>query len=148
MKVITTVEGEPITQEGDGRVWYHAKAAVDVDGTGSSHGDPDYQPHTSYKPDLNADKDHYIVVPPAIIKGVVPVVLGAKARVTNEKTGQRIDVVVGDVGPRLKLGELSRACALALGIDPSPVSGGMDEHRCFYEIWPGVAAPGYHLQPS
>lgn len=153
MKTIATIENEPITLEDDGRVFYRAKAALDVDGSGPSHGDTDYQPDTSLhlngKP-LNADVDKYIVVPPAIINGVAPVVLGCQARV--HYAGKVTDAVVGDIGPKTKLGEISRATALALGINGSPVSGGVDEHAVFYELWPGKAAvvdgKAYNLQPS
>lgn len=153
--LIATIENEPILLDAGGRVYYHAKAAIDCDGTGPHYGDPDAQSETSLKwngTSLNADEDRYIVVPPAIIRGVGPVVLGCRVRVTNEENGKSTLAVVGDVGPHTKLGEISRATAIALGIDPSPTSGGMDAHHCFYEIWPGVAAvvdgKEYHLQPS
>lgn len=153
--ILAVIEKEPITLADNGRIYYHAKAAVDTDGTGDHHGDPCAQSQTSLRHEgksLNADVDIYIVVPPTILKGVSPIVLGCQAKVTNETNGKSVDAVVGDVGPHLKIGEISRACAVALGINPSPVSGGMDEHHCYYEIFPGVAAvvngKQYELQHS
>lgn len=155
MTTIATIENEPITLDDAGRVYYHAKAAVDCDGAGPHYGDPDAQDETSLRQNghsLNADEDRYIVVPPAIIHGVGPIVLGCGARVTNEENGKSTEAVVGDVGPHLKLGEISRATAIALGINPSPTRGGMDAHHCFYEVFPGTPASvegkDYTLQHS
>lgn len=155
MRVIATIEGEPITELSDGSVTYRAKAAVDTDGSGPLHGDPDAQAETSLKlggKSLNADLDCYVIVPPAIIRGVKGIVLGSQAHVVNLKTGLSCDAVVGDIGPHKKLGELSVACAHSLGIPPSPVDGGLEEHVVFYHIRPGVPAvvngKQYALQPS
>jgi len=151
--IIATIEGEDITLDDDGTVRYKSKAAIDADGIGPSHGDPDKQDDTSLHHNgqpLNADVDQYIVVPPAIISGVDPIVLGSQAHVTFR--GNTVDAVVGDIGPHRKLGEISVACASALGIPSSPVSGGVDEHVVEYVIEPGVAAVvngvNYQLQPS
>ncbi len=152
-QIIDTIEGEDIVLEDDGKVRYKAKAAIDADGIGPSHGDPDKQDDTSLHHNgqpLNADVDQYIVVPPAIISGVQPIVLGSQAHVTFR--GKTVPAVVGDIGPHRKLGEISVACAKALGIPSSPVSGGVDEHVVEYVIEPGVAAEvngvSYQLQPS
>lgn len=148
MRQIAVIEGSPITELDDGSVVYTAKAAIDGDGCGPSHGDPDYQNNTSLhvggKP-LNADVDRYIVVPPAIINGVAGVILGCKARVSYQ--GLTTDAVVGDIGPHKKLGEISIATAKALNIPSSPLDGGVDS-GVNYVLWPGVAADGYELQPS
>lgn len=117
-----------------------AKAAIDSDGVGPHHGDRTAQDETTYKPDLNADIDKYIVVPPAIIHGVEGIVIGCQAHVTNTINGEETDAVVGDVGPHLKIGEISCACASAIGLNPSPVDGGVDAHVIAYQIWPGKAA--------
>jgi hypothetical protein len=135
----------------NGRVAFVADLDVDVDGIGESHGDKYYQPETSLMVNgryLNADIENFIVVPPLIIKSVHPVVLGCKARVTDLRTGRTVEAVVGDVGPTRKTGEASRAVAIALDLDPSPVNGGVDEPCMLYELWPGIAAAGYRLQPS
>ncbi len=152
MKLIAVIEGQEITEYSDGSVRWTAKAAIDSDGVGPHHGDRTAQDETTYKPDLNADEDRYIVVPPAIRNGVRGVVMGCLANVTNTRNGKHTAAVVGDVGPRKKLGEISCACASAIGLNPSPVSGGIDEHVIDYVIFPGVAAivdgKQYHLQPA
>ncbi len=142
----------PVFQEADGRVHFMADMDVDVDGSGSSHGDPYYQPDTSLhyqgKP-LNADVERYIVVSLAIVDKITGVVLGSQARVTYR--GKTVDAVVGDLGPTKTDGEASRAVALALGINPSPINGGVDAPAVFYEFFPGVPAvvdgKTYSLQP-
>lgn len=139
-KLIATIENEPILEEEDGRVHYIAKAAIDSDGVGLHHGDHTAQNETTYKPDLNADIDKYIVVPPAIVHGVTGVVIGCQAHVTNTINGQETDAVVGDVGPHLKLGEIACSTASAIGLNPSPVDGGADANVIEYQLWPGKAA--------
>ena len=152
MRVITTIEGEVITEHDDLSVHYRAKAAIDSDGVGPHHGDRTAQDQTSYKPDLNADEDRYIVVPPAIRDGVKGVVMGCMAQVTNTLNGRHTAAVVGDIGPHKKLGEISCACAAAIGLNPSPVDGGIDEHVIEYIIFPDVPAivngKQYTLQPA
>ena len=155
MKTIGTWEGdEVVTLHDDGSITFKAKAAVDTDGCGPMHGDPDGQDDTSLhvngKP-LNADIDKYIVLPPGIIEAVPGIVLGCQAHAHNLRTDMDTFCVVGDVGPKRKLGEVSVATAKALGIDPSPVSGGEEDHVVEYIIWPGVPAVvdgrPYQLQP-
>ena len=88
----------------------------------------------------------FIVVPPTIIRGVAGVVLGCRATVTNTKNGKSVDAVVADVGPSNKIGEVSLACANAIGIPAGdgathPAnSGGVDEHIIHYQLFPDVAA--------
>ena len=95
---------------------------------------------------VDAETVPYIVVPPVIYKQTAGVVRGCKARVTR---GDRtVDCVVADLGPAGKIGELSIAAARALGLNPSPRHGGTDQPELLYELWPGVAAPGYVLQPA
>lgn len=154
MRRICTIEGEDVNEMDDSTVNYKAKFAVDTDGSGPLHGDPCAQRDTSLHlmgKALNADVDKYVVVPPAIIKGVKGIVLGCQAFCTNVKNGRTSEAVVGDVGPRKKLGEGSVALAAALGIDPSPTTGGTEEHVVHYSLIPGKAASvdgkHYHLQP-
>lgn len=153
-KLISTIDGEDIKEYEDGSVRYRAKAAIDCDGSGSSHGDPYYQPDTSlhlHGEPLNADVDKYVVVPPAIIQGVKGTVLGCLAHVRNSHNDLETFAVVGDIGPRKKIGEISCACAAAIGLDPSPTRGGTDAHIIEYTIWPGrpaeVDGKKYQLQP-
>lgn len=88
----------------------------------------------------------YIVVPPIIIQNTAGIVRGCKARVSFG--GRTVDCVVADKGPRNKIGELSIAAARAIGIPESPRHGGTDEAVIAYELWPGIAAPGFVLQPA
>ena len=140
MRIIATIENENITEQDDKSVTFTSKAAIDSDGVGPHHGDHTAQDETTYKPNLNADVDRYIVVPPAIISGVQGIVIGCQEHVMNARNDLQTDAVVGDVGPHHKLGEISCACASAIGLNPSPVNGGIDEHAIEYTLWPGVPA--------
>jgi hypothetical protein len=80
----------------------------------------------------------YVVVPPVIIQKTQGVVRGCFARVTYK--GESVDCMVGDVGPRRKIGEISIAAARAVGMPASPRSGGEDEKIVTYEIFPGRKA--------
>ena len=95
---------------------------------------------------VDAETVPYIVVPALIIQGTAGVVRGCKARVT--RGAKSVDCVVADKGPRNKIGELSIAAARAIGLPPSPRHGGTETPELLYELWPGVAAPGYVLQPA
>lgn len=88
----------------------------------------------------------YIVVPHIIIQKTAGVVRGCKARVSFGS--KSVDCVVADRGPVSKIGELSIAAARAIGVPPSPRTGGIEDPELFYELWPGVAAPGFVLQPA
>lgn len=139
-RVIATIESHEIIEADDHSVTFTAKAAIDGDGTGASHGDPDFQPRTSLRlngESLNSDLVPYIVVPPAIISGVGGIVLGAHAILTYK--GHVIDAVVGDVGPTHKLGEISIAAARGLGIPDSPLCGGVSG-GVIYDIFPDQPA--------
>jgi hypothetical protein len=121
-----------------------AGAEIDGDGSGPSHGDPDFDPDTTLHDAegnaLNADVVPWCVVPPAVRDCTPGIVLGCQARLRNLRTGAVIDAVVADVGPSRKLGEISIAAAAALGIDSSPTTGGTSEMIVHYAIWPGVPA--------
>lgn len=149
------IGGVSVMIDENGWIWYTAKLAVDSDGTGPHHGDRTAQNQTSLKLNgqfLNADEDLYIVVPPQIIKAVAPIVLGSQVHAWNEHNGKESDAVVGDEGPRSKLGEGSTSFTSAMGLDPSPVDGGTDDHIIKVCIKPGVPAlvngKQYQLQPS
>jgi hypothetical protein len=79
-------------------------------------------------------------------------VIGSAAFLFNTATKMQCDAVVGDVGPRTKIGEISIAAAKLLGIDPDPVNGGTDERIIEYTIHVGVPAKinniQYTLQPQ
>ena len=88
----------------------------------------------------------YVVVPKRIIHGVAGVVMGCRAIVTNTRTGKSVEAVVADGGPHDKLGEISLACAKAIGIPAGegathPANaGGVNEHIIQYQLFPGVKA--------
>jgi hypothetical protein len=95
---------------------------------------------------VDAETVPYIVVPPLIVQRTAGVVRGCKARITCR--GQSVDCVVADRGPANRIGEISIAAARAVGLPSSPRSGGTTRQEVTYELWPGVAAPGFILQPA
>lgn len=159
MRVLAIIEGYTVTENDDGSVDWLAHARIDNDGRGPAQGDPDHQDDTSLhergigdsKVALNAQTEAFIVVPPAIIYGVQGIVLGCQAQVWNRLNGKTTMAVVGDIGPSRKIGEMSCKCAVDLGIDPNPNTGGEDRAVIFYRIWPGKPAEAngmiYELQP-
>lgn len=117
-----------------------SKTNIDGDGTGPSHGDPDFQGDTSlheHHSALNADEDQYIAIPPQIRDCVSEPVLGCQGHAKHG--GKTAQFVVGDIGPKNKLGEVSIALANALGIPSSPTTGGTLE-GVEYTIYPGQPA--------
>jgi Fungal chitosanase of glycosyl hydrolase group 75 len=98
----------------------------------------------------------FIVVPPMIVQGVAGIVMGCRAIVTNRRTGQDTEAVVADGGPKNHLGEISLACARAIGVPigggAHPANGGGADSGIDYQLFPGVAAVvngvTYPLQPS
>ncbi len=95
---------------------------------------------------VDAETIPYIVVPLLIIQKTVGIVRGCKARVTWKS--KFVECVVADKGPSNKIGELSIAAARATGLPSSPRNGGIEKPEILYELWPGVAAPGFVLQPA
>lgn len=89
---------------------------------------------------VDAETVPYIVVPPEVRSRAKGVVLGCKAKLTNTRTGQSVDAVVADIGPRNKAGEASIAAARAIGIASSPRTGGVESPIIRYELFPGTPA--------
>lgn len=89
---------------------------------------------------VDSEKVPFIVVQNWIRNRAKGVVLGARARVTNLKTGKAVEAVVADMGPLKKIGELSIAAAAAVGISGNPRTGGTDDPILKYEIWPDEPA--------
>lgn len=152
MQTLAIIEAAVVTWDG-GFIHFTARGRIDDDGLGAGHGDPDHQAQTSLRRNgsfLDADSDRYIVVPPQILNGVAPVLLGSQAWVTYR--GLCVTAVVGDIGPRARLGEMSMALARALRIDDNPNTGGDDQDNISYRIQPGTPALvdgiQYALQPS
>ena len=100
----------------------------------------------------------FVVVPSMIVSGVPGIVLGCRAVVTNMGNGKTVEAVVADRGPSQKLGEISLACARAIGVPVNEAarhpanSGGTDSQTIRYQLFPGTAAivggVTYPLQPS
>jgi hypothetical protein len=86
----------------------------------------------------------FIVVPPMIIRGVAGIVLGCRCVVTNTRTQQSVEAVVADTGPKNHLGEISVACAQAIGVPIGtihPAQGdGAQSPSIFYQLFPGTVA--------
>jgi hypothetical protein len=103
-------------------------------------------PHSSPSKYVDAATVPFVAVPPMIITGVAGVVLGCRAVVTNTENGKSVEAVVADGGPANKLGEVSLACARAIGIpidegsDYPANTGGTDSSIIHYRLYPGVAA--------
>jgi hypothetical protein len=95
---------------------------------------------------VDAETIAYVVVPPIVVQATRGIVRGCRARVTFG--GKSVDCVVADLGPAGKVGELSIAAARAVGIPESPRNGGVSDASVLYELWPGVAAPGFTLQAA
>lgn len=143
MIVLATIQGERIMWFPNRRILFFADADIDADGSGPSTPGDTYLPDTTYHFDgkpLNAYETNFIAVPPIVITGVSPIVLGCHCRLRNLQNNVVAAALVGDVGPRTKIGEISVALARELGIPSNPVTGGMDAHDLLYEIFPGRAA--------
>jgi hypothetical protein len=86
----------------------------------------------------------FVAVPPVIVKTIADPVLGCHCLVTNSKTGRTTDAVVADVGPSNHLGEISVACARALGVSTGTThpanGGGASSPTIRYQLFPGKAA--------
>lgn len=89
---------------------------------------------------LDSESIPFIVVENYIRTRAKGVVLGCQARVTNLRNGRVVNCVVGDMGPLVKIGELSIAAAVTLGLNGNPRTGGVDDPILKYELWPGVPA--------
>ena len=149
-----TIDDVDVTFIDDKIIWL-SHARIDSDGSDNRHHDKYWQAETSLshnrKP-IDAESVPYIVVPPAIIQSVKPIVLGCLGLLRNIKTGQTTWAVVADIGPKTKLGELSCEAARRLGLSGNPNTGGTDQKIIKYTIWPGrpamVNGVQYDLQPS
>ena len=95
---------------------------------------------------VDAETVPNIVVPSLVIQRTAGIVRGCKARASYQ--GKSVDCVVADRGPSGKVGELSIAAARALDMPSSPRNGGTERPEVLYELWPGIAAAGYVLQPA
>lgn len=127
---IVTINGEPVIQDGDDPAPGFYVSATSYEWSAFTKFDPQRY--------VDAGSVPYIVVSPLIRNAAKGVVLGCKARVTCN--GKSVDAVVGDIGPRKKIGELSIAAAKAVGIPHSARTGGEERKIVNYEFWPDVPA--------
>jgi hypothetical protein len=97
-------------------------------------------PEDDHRRYLDACLIPFIVISPLIRARAAGVVLGCRARVTHIPSGAVCEAMVGDIGPRYKIGELSVAAAIELGIPSSPRYGGEPDPVIRYELWPGTPA--------
>ena len=130
--IVTDARGRPIVQQiGDPAPGFYVSP--------TSYEWPQF-PKDNPRRYVNAETVPFIVVEGFIRRRAKGIVLGCKARVTDTRTGRSVDAVVADMGPLLKIGELSVSAAVALGIPSSPRTGGISQHVIAYELWPGVPA--------
>jgi len=155
LEILLIITPVSIYQKPDGSyVCFQSDLDVCNDGSGPSHGDPDYQPQNAYYNGgkfLNADVDKYIVIPPQIRSMVPGVVMGCQGCLTNLDTGAKHDAVVGDIGPKSKTGEA--AYCLAKIVNPTITHNSGDKRLIYmYELWPDVPAvvngKTYKLEPA
>ena len=124
--------GNPVVQKkGDPFPGYYV-SATSYEFPGFSRGDPYRYVDSATVP--------YIVLPSHWRAEARGVVLGCKAQIEDTRTGNVIDTVVADFGPKAKLGEASIAAANLCGVRSSPKDGGTADLRFRYTFWPGVAA--------
>lgn len=153
-RTLGTIDKVTITERADGSVDWTAAARIDCDGSDNRHGDPCWQADTSLHYQgkaIDAESVPYVVVPPLIRDGVKGIVLGCNAVIENIETGDIVDAVCADIGPRRKIGELSCEAARRLGLSGNPNHGGTEEKIIRYRIFPGIPAVvdgiTYTLQP-
>jgi len=144
VKILATIERIPVVLNDDGSVRYSTRwFRVDGDGDPTNHyHDPCWQAETSLlgpdgKP-IDAMQVPYIVANPIIAQMVPGVVLGCIGQATYR--GRTVQAVLGDIGPRRKIGEGSIALARALGMLESPINGGVDNQAVDWAWFPGRPA--------
>ena len=87
----------------------------------------------------------YISLPKLVIQRASGVVLGCRCVVTNSKNDAAVEGVVADSGNNDHIGEISLACAKAIGLPigkpPHQANrGGTDKAVIHYQFFPGTAA--------
>lgn len=142
--VLTDKQGRPLVQGADDPApgYYISPTTLILPGFSS----------TSQRQFVNAEKVPFIVVPPQAISLPAEIVMGCAGRLTHLLTGEKVDLLVADKGPKSRAGEASMQAAKRMGIGSNPRSGGEDEPHFLYEFWPGrvavVDGVTYPLQSS
>lgn len=112
--VVTLADGTPYIQESGPFQGYCLSATALFD--------PHY-PETDYRRFVDATRIAYISIPPQL--KALGVKLGDGALVADRETGQSVQCIVADIGPRRRLGEVSVMAAQCMGfVDSSPRTGG------------------------
>jgi hypothetical protein len=120
---------------------------------------PDHRPNdpAAY---VDSETVNYIAIPQEIRNGAKGVILGCKVKCYHRPTGKTAWGIVADIGPRTKVGEVSIAMARALGMNPSPRSGGEEKAVVEYTIYgnqfaevngkkvPLITAKGKYIYPE
>jgi Fungal chitosanase of glycosyl hydrolase group 75 len=148
IKTIDLIQEVPInlytSDSGDEMVIFKADADIDCDGSGGNpDNDPWFQNDTTLHRDgaaLNAYKESFMVVPPVVISKTKGIVLGSLCLVEHTINTKFCFAVVGDIGPRKKVGEISPACAKQIGVNPNARTGGEERKVIRYTIFIGVPA--------
>jgi hypothetical protein len=146
----------PAYDLGDGSYGWLAGFDIDGDGAGGNpDGDPTFQPTTTLKHSdgtyINSRTERGIVVAERLALQIPGIVMGCKSQVTDVLLGITSPAVAFDTGPSGKLGEGTVALAEFFGVNSNTVSGGTQQARFFWRIWPGTPANVggivYPLQP-
>ncbi len=132
--------------ERDGAIHWTSGMSIDCDGQPGSvcniNTDPYFQPSTSWTQSdgkaLKAESLPFIVVPlPSNVWNYAASGIVGGNLCTIVYKDKYIHAVVGDQGPSQRIGEASYAAAAALGVPPSPTSGGVGS-GVTYIVYPGV----------
>lgn len=130
----------------DGVVFWNSGMSIDCDGQPGSkcniNTDPYFQASTSWTQSdgkaLKAEELPFIVVPlPSDIWNSANSGIVGGNLCTVVYKDKYVHAVVGDQGPSARIGEASYATAAALGVPPSPTSGGVGS-GVLYIVYPGV----------
>lgn len=143
--VVTDRHGNPIVQGPDDPAPGYFISTTSYQRREDAEGNP--MPLTSPHRYLDSAVERFIVVPSHWRSQLSGVVLGCRALVLDNQTGESLEGVVGDFGPRSHIGEASIAFAAAFGLNANPKTGGTDRPRFTYTFFPDVPADGYELQP-
>lgn len=130
----------------DGVIFWSSGMSIDCDGQPGSvcniNTDPYFQPSTSWTQSdgkaLKAESLPFIVVPlPSTVWNYSDHGIVGGNLCTVVYKDRYIHAVVGDQGPKDRIGEASYATAAALEIPPSPTTGGIGS-GVLYIVYPGV----------
>jgi len=118
---------------------YVSATALNLPGAGGQ-GLPDRSPFKY----VDSATVPYISLPHVVIQRAKGIVLGCRCVVTNTQNNASVEGVVADSGNNDHIGEISVACAKAIGLrvgDPHEANGGGTSKAVInYQFFPGTAA--------